>query len=574
MHELWVGESSRRFRSRVPLHNKIIMRIFGLAILPFVLLAQSPAPSCHTGHARDYKMKPMPAPRKLTGIGDSHLQITTKSPEAQAWFDQGLNLTHCFWEFEAYRAFKEAARLDPDAAMAWWGIVQSVHDYHEMDDEKNAALAKAKALMPSVTEHERFYIRAQQKAQDEKDEDGYQREMEALIDQFPTDLDAKLFLAINSQYGYDRDGRPAKYGLYSQMLLRDVLRADPNSAAAHHYMIHVIESSLHAEDVVPDAEALSRLAPGSGHMIHMPGHIYYRIGQYDRARDSFLASKKFEEEYMRREKLTSVDDWNYPHNLSYLIASDAESGRFKEATEMAKLLDSLPANPMIGKGVPMHVMTVGGAAVRLRLRVGDYQAAIDHPIELGFDEADAGQSAAAFREAMIHYARGMQSLRTAEPESDAMDAIAWRLNKEKGDDKVDNPKGALTILEIYSLDLRGHLRAQQGRYDEAIDLLKRAVDKEEILGYAEPPRYARPELEALGYVYIAAKKFDEARDAFQRELKQRPHSGFALYGIAKTYEAQVNRTEASRAYRDFLDAWKSADVDLAMVREARAAIRQ
>src|ERR1700722_13234361 len=338
------------------------MRIFILAILPVILAAQSPAPSCHTGHAsRDYKMKPMPAPRKLTGIGDSHLQITTKSPEAQAWFDQGLNLTHCFWEFEAYRAFKEAARLDPDAAMAGWGIVQSVSQYPAMDDEKKAALAKAKALMPSVTEHERFYIRAQQK----EENDGYLREMEALIDQFPADLDAKLFLAISSPYSYDRDGRPAKYGLYSQMLLHDVLRADPNSAAAHHYMIHVVESSFHAQDVVPDAEALTGLAPGSGHMIHMPGHIYYRIGQYDRARDSFLASKKFEEEYKRQEQLTTVDAWNYPHNLSYLIASDVESGRVKEATEMATLLDSLPANPFIGKGLPMHVMTVGGAAVRL-----------------------------------------------------------------------------------------------------------------------------------------------------------------------------------------------------------------
>jgi len=168
----------------------------------------------------------------------------------------------------------------------------------------------------------------------------------------------------------------------------------------------------------------------------------------------------------------------------------------------------------------------------------------------------------------------MQSLGAAEKDSDAMDAIAWRLNKEKGDDKVDNPKGALTILEIYSLDLRGNMRAQQGRYDEAIDLLKRAVDKEEILGYAEPPRYARPELEALGYVYLKAKKFDEAREAFKRELKQRPNSGFALFGIAKTYEAQGNRAEAGRAYREFLEAWKSADDDLAMVGEARSALRQ
>ena len=564
--------------------NWSVKRFFSITIMPLLALAQSAStgPSCHTNHAsRDYKMTPMPAPRKLTGIGTSHLTITTKSAEAQAWFDQGLNLTHCFWEFEAYRAFKEAARLDPDAAMAWWGVAQSISDYKAMEDERKAAVEREKALLSKVSDHEQFYIRAQQRSDDKDDKDGYQREMEALVDKYPDDIDAKLFLAINTNYGYEHDGRPGKYALYPQMLLRDVLRAHPDSAAAHHYMIHVVESSLHAEDAVPNADALTRLAPGSGHMIHMPGHIYYRVGQYDRARDSFLASKKFEEEYMRREKLSTVDDWNYPHNLSYLIASDAESGRVKEAFEMAALLDGLPANPFIGKGIAAHAMTVGGAAVRLKIRLGDYQAAVDRPINLGFEEADAGESATAFRDGMLAYARGMAALAKnnqaeAERESDALAAIEWRLHSEKTDaektrkDDEDNPKRALMILEIYSLDLRGNLRAAGKHFDEAIDLLKRAADKEEIAGYAEPPQYARPELEALGYVYIRAGKFDEARDAFQRELKFRPSSGHELYGIAQAYEVEGKRVEAARAYGEFLKAWKNADPDLAMVRHAQS----
>src|SRR5579872_5584908 len=175
------------------------MRLLVPVILPALLLAQL-GPSCHKDHiARDYKMTPMPAPRKLAGIGTSHLTITTSSPQAQAWFDQGLNLLHCFWDFEAYRAFKEAARLDPDAAMAWWGMVQSLSGYKAMAEESDAAEAKAKALLPNISEHEQFYIRAKQKREKEDD---YQREMEALMDKYPDDIDAKLFFALSRPYGF------------------------------------------------------------------------------------------------------------------------------------------------------------------------------------------------------------------------------------------------------------------------------------------------------------------------------------------------------------------------------------
>ena len=273
---------------------------------------------------------------------------------------------------------------------------------------------------------------------------------------------------------------------------------------------------------------------------------------------------------MHREKLTNVDDWNYAHNLSYLIASDSESGRYREALELANLLDNLPVNPFLGKGTPTHVITVGGTAVRLRIRFGDYQAAIDHPIKLGFDETSAGISATAFRDGMLAYAQGMQAVskknfEAAERYSDALDATSWRLTAEKPDDA----KRVLLILETSSLDLRGNLRAAQGRFDEAVELLKKAVEKEAVVGYNEPPQYARPELEALGYVYIRAGKYEEAREAFNRELKLRPNSGHELYGIAQSYEAEGKREDAAKAYAEFLEAWKSADADLASVQHAR-----
>jgi tetratricopeptide (TPR) repeat protein len=553
--------------------------VFVLALVTSIADAQS-GPSCHKGHARDYKMSEVPPPHKIEGIGNSHLTITAKSPEAQAWFDQGFNLLHCFWDFEAHRAFKEAARLDPDAAMAWWGIAQSLDGYKAMEDERNAALEKAQALLPKISDHEQFYIRAQQKKEDEDTgKEDFLREMENLIDKYPDDIDAKLFLAIGSTFGYDHDGKPEKYALYPQMLLRDVVRAHPDSAAAHHYLIHALESSFHAQDALGDADSLSKLAPGSGHMVHMPGHIYYRLGLYDRARQSFMASKKVDEDYMKRENISTLDNWNYAHNLSYLIASDAEAGRYHEALELANLLEKLPAQPFLAKGTPLHVLTVGGTSVRLKIRFGNYQDAIDHPIPLGLDESDAGASAKAYRDGILAYAKGMQALLkkdhdAAQRYSDALDAISWRLHAEKPEDaEEDHPDQVLRILETSSLDLRGQLRAAQGNFDEGIELLKKAVDKEKAVGYNEPPQYGRPELEALGYSYIHAHKYEEARDAFRRELKIRPNSGHDLYGIAQSYEAAGQREEAARAYREFLEAWRDADPELPMVKHARTATR-
>ena len=512
----------------------------------------------------------------MTGVGDSHFTIATKSQAAQAYFDQGLSLLHCFWDFEAYRAFKEAARLDPDAAMAYWGIVESISDYKAMSDEKKAALEKAKALMPKVSDHEQYYLRAQQAAQEEDGHDEWRREMEALIDNYPDDIDAKLFVAIKSSYGYTTEGKPEKDTVYARVLLRDVLRDHPASAAAHHYMIHVLEGGPHARDARADADALAKLTPNSGHMVHMPGHIYYKLGDYDRARQSFLDSMTVDEAYMQREKVRSVDDWNYAHNLSYLIASDAESGRYREALAMASKLEQLPAHPFLAKGKPIHVMTVGGTAMRLNARYGNWQAAIDKPIDLGMDEATAGAPAAAYRDGMLAYAKGMLALSRkdfdlAARQSDALDAISWRLHAERDEDEENNrSKGVLRMLEMVSLDLRGNLRSVEGKSVEAIELLKKAIEKEEEIGYQEPPQYGRPESESLGYAYIRSGDYDKARAAFEDELKLRPKSGHALYGIAQSYEAAGEKQAAARAYREFLSAWQGADPDLPMVQHAKS----
>jgi tetratricopeptide (TPR) repeat protein len=152
-----------------------------------------------------------------------------------------------------------------------------------------------------------------------------------------------------------------------------------------------------------------------------------------------------------------------------------------------------------------------------------------------------------------------------------LDAVSWRLHADDhGDNAGGIPDQVFDLLEMLSLDLRGNLKSAQGRHDEAIDLLKKAVDKENDVGYGEPPRYSRPELESLGYAYIRAGKWELARKAFADEMITRPKSGHALYGIAQSYELAGDKKGAARAYAEFLDAWKDADPDLPMVEHAKS----
>ena len=510
-------------------------------------------------------MTAMPAPAHMDGIGNSHLQITTKSAEAQAYFDQGLNLLHCFWDYEAWRAFKEAARLDPDSAMAYWGIVESTKDYDAMEDDRVEALEKAEALLPNITEHERFYIRAARKQEDagdsDKDKKPYVKEMEALIADYPGDIDARLFLSLSIM---------GDQKLYSQQILRNLLHEHPDSAAVNHYWIHAAEGTTRPEDALHSADVLGSLASSSGHMVHMPGHIYYRTGDYERARECFRASKATDEGYMKAQKVSTADDWNYPHNLSYLIAAEAEAGRYQEALATAATLQKIPANPFRARNSPNYVLTVGGSLVRLHLRFGRWQAAVDHPIDIGMSPDDAGSAAVAYRDGMLAYAKGMvalerDALSDAAAQSDALDSIQWRLHAEGKDDdeeKGNDPNPVLGVLEVASLDLRGNLRAREGKLDEAVRLLKKAVEKEKDTGYREPPQCSRPELESLGHVYLRARDWDHARETFEQELKQRPKSGFALRGVAMAYEGAGKTAEAERAREEFKRAWAHADADL------------
>ena len=548
------------------------------------------APMMSHDHMASPVPSDLPPPPLMQGIGNADMKITTNSEVAQAYFNQGLRLLHDFWDFEAYRAFKEAARQDPSAAMAYWGEFEALKMRGPVEDDTRAAFEKAKSLMDKASDHERYYIRA---AEHELDDDkpgedaAYQQEMEALINRYPDDQDAEAFLALHVMHGFDADGNPRPGELYSQAILTNLLAAHPESAAANHYWIHAVEDSSTPERALHSADILASLAPNSGHMVHMPGHIYWRIGDYEKARESFLASMKVDENYMTAEGIKADEDWNYAHNLAYLIAACAESGRYREGIELAKKFRDMPS--------PVHmtsasfVVWAGDSVARMHIRFGDWQSVPQDPISFGTNPASASLAAKAYADGLNSYAKGMAALDrgdapAASQQADILDASLWRLEatkakKKDGDMNMsgggtepveDNPTQVLNLLGTMSLDLRGNLKVAEGDEAGGLKLLLQAAQKEKDLGYSEPPRYFRPEEESLGYAYLKIKRWDKARDAFNEALRERPKSGHTLYGIAQSYALSGDAARATAAYRDFLAAWPHADSDLPQVKQANA----
>jgi tetratricopeptide (TPR) repeat protein len=513
----------------------------------------------------------------MDGIGQAHLQVSC-SPEAQRYFDQGLNLIHCFWDFEALRAFREAVRLDPSCAMGWWGIHRSLfYNRREQGSEREAALAKAVELSEKASEHERRYIRAASElmVKDRPPAEAraaFIREMEALIDLHPEDLQAKLLLADFLRQGYEpADGRPRDGQLYSQALLRSLLAEHPDNAAAHHYWIHAVENSSRPGEGLASAAVLTKLAPRCGHIVHMPGHIFYRIGDYEKARASFLESREVDLAYQREQGIAPVNNWNYVHNLDYLVGSCAEDGRYQEGLRWADELASLSVDPARSNSLGLGFILYGGqtARARLQMRYGfwdDAARSLETVVAMAVPSEES--LARDYHGGMLAYAQGMAAFTRG-------DAAALKAKITDLDNRMQKLSGATPkvgsdsyfstaakILTVNLLELRGALASLEGRHDEAVATLRDAVDRERDLGYWEPPHYTRPVVETLAGIAEKAGRWKEAREAWQHSLQLRPGNGHALHGLARTWAAEGNRDEAAKAYEAFRQAWKDADREL------------
>ena len=542
----------------------------------------------------------LPVPLKMTGIGNSHLTITA-TPEAQIWFDQGLNLLHDFWDYESARAFEQGIRVDPNCAMCYWGLYQALMFRNGTGTGySDKALAGAVKLKNKVGKQEQGYIEAAVAANEASKavEPGAKTDSEKeiaiwrqMVKEYPGDLQAKIFLSGSVRDGYDEAGEPKKGTKESIAILQEVLKAAPNDSAANHYWIHAVEMSLHPEQALGSATVLASLAPASGHMVHMPGHIFYRVGDYTQAEHWFAESTAVDEKYMRDQKVSVDDDWNYIHNLMYGVANLMEEGKMKEAT-------TLSGNLSGGRGELRETLYLGSPRdgisridpqLPVTLRTGDWDGVVK--MVEGAKPGDRLENLKFLAGQLNEFARGMRAaeagdLAAAQAHSTKLDAELWHMSQKVKDapkKKKEEPTVPLKVavmldaqagpllssLSIMSLELRGAILAAQKKLPEAKALFEQAAQEEKGLGYHEPPNYIRPVGETEGAALMRAGDFAGAHKAYAEALVERPKSGFPLFGMARSSEAAGDATKARAEYAEFAEAWKRGDPEMPEMAHAR-----
>lgn len=512
----------------------------------------------------------LPKPQRMSGIGNAHIKITA-SLEAQIWFDQGLNLLHDFWDYEAARAFEQSIRVDPKCAMCYWGLYKAESFYHSTAKAyAHQALDTAEKLEGHASKRERLYIEAT--AANKSGSQAVEL-WRTLVRKYPDESQAKIFLAQL----VDHEECLA--------ILRSILKDKPDDSAANHYYIHALEATDHPEQALHSAQILASLAPASGHMVHMPGHIYFRLGDYAEAEQAFMASMHVDERYMREQHVDVDDDWNYVHNLMYAVADFMEEGKLEEATQISAKLSGAR-----GKlESTLYIYSTRDSITRVEpslpvaLRTGDWSQAIAY---LKASHVPAGRPNLGFLAVQLtRFAEGMEAiehhdLAKAEQRSLEFDAELWRRSQETKSAGVSGKKlevlpdallrPLVSSLSVMSLELRAALEVAQGKTSEGKKLFATAEEQEKQLGYHEPPNYIRPVAETEGAAMSGVGDWTDAKAAYERALRERPRSGFALYGIALASEGAGQADVAAKQYRDLLDAWKDADPNLAQVAHARA----
>ena len=512
------------------------------------------------------------APR-LQNLGSYIFPVTTTSQDAQLFINQGLMLAYGFNHAEAARSFGEAARLDPACAMAYWGMALVGGPNINMDMSADAEpqayklVQKAMSLKKGVSEREQGYIEALSRrySGDTNAERGalnraYADAMRALHNRYPDDLDAAALYAealmdLRPWDYWMRDGAPYPETLVIMRVLESVLAREPNHPGAIHFYIHTVEVGR-PELAEAAAERLLTLAPGAGHLVHMPSHIFRRIGRYaDASRTNEMAIAA-DEDYITQCRAQGVYPLAYyPHNVHFLWDSTSMEGRSREAIEAArKVASRIPEEAW--RSMPLLQQFLA-APLFAYTRFGKWEEILKEP---------APAADGHFLQGVWHYARGLAYTATgrlddAVRELGRLQQIA-AMDSLKGLQVTFSRNGARAILEIAVEVLAGELAAAQGDIEKAIVRLHRGVLLEDNLIYMEPPDWHVPVRQSLGAVLLAAGRAAEAEAVYWQDLNHNRENGWALFGLMQSLRAQGKEEQAAVIERRFNAAWGRADVKL------------
>jgi tetratricopeptide (TPR) repeat protein len=551
------------------------MRTVCRALTALILLVAAPLSAQHQHGA------PATAPSAdgvplFDDLGTHHHAITTRVPEAQRYFDQGLRLVYAFNHDEAIRAFREAARLDPTCAMAWWGVaLASGPNYNlPLDPEREAAaldaVARGMALADHASARERQYLDAvairygnapggDRKALDR----AYAEAMKKVMQDDPGDADAAVIYAealmvLRPWDLWTLDGHPNPGTEEIVEVLEGVLAKAPDHPGANHYYIHAVEASRTPERALDSARRVGGLMPGAGHIVHMPSHIYMRTGRWEDAAAANERAIVVDQRYIESQKPGGVYPMMYyPHNIHFLWSAASMQGRSGDALAAARTLGGA-ITPEMMRAMPMLEFFWPTTAYGL-VRFGRWDEVLAEP---------APGDEFAYATGMWHYARGMAfagkgRYEDAARERALVDAAAQATPIDR---LVADNQPARRQLELASAVLAGESAARRGDGETAVRELERAVVLEDALPYMEPPAWYYPVRQSLGAALLAAGRADEAEAVYREDLRRNPENGWSLYGLAESLRADGDARAAAAVDRRFRAAWTRADVKLAASR--------
>jgi tetratricopeptide (TPR) repeat protein len=526
-----------------------------------------------TGCSKDEQVKKK-APL-FNNLGNLQFEITTTTDLARKYFNQGVALAYGFNHAEAYRSFKEVSRLDTNCAMAYWGmaIVLGPNINAPMDgaDVPTAyeAIQKAITLLDNETQREKDYVLALSKRYvPEPPEDrtqidsAYADAMRELSRRYPDDLNAATMFAeaVMDLHPWDywlKDGTPQPWTGEILSTLERVLEKDPEHMGANHLYIHSVEASKNPGKGIPSAERLAYVAPGAGHLVHMPAHIYIRTGNYHQGSLANKMAIKSDEEYLSQCFQQGLYPLAYyPHNYHFLWATATLEGDSKTAIDAAVGTSEKPPDSLLnvcGYQTLQHYSVIHLYAY---VTFGKWDEILNESEPLKEQLYPRG---------IWHYARGMaftakNQLTDAENELAGLDKL--RDNKQVNELIIWGINSSGILLKIAYEVLSGEIAAKKKNYKLAISHLKKGIELESNLRYDEPPTWFYPVRQNLGAVLIEAGEFTEAEKIYLEDLEEIPENGWALYGLYQALSFQNKFKEAEEVKKRFNEAWKHADIVL------------
>jgi tetratricopeptide (TPR) repeat protein len=547
--------------------------------LTLVTLFAASAPASLTAAPQhDHAASGASAVCTANGFGKVHHPVKTSNPQAQRLFEQAMALDYGFNHGQAEQCFREAARLDPNMPMAYWGIALVLGtNYNLPVDDAREKLAyenvqKALALSANGPRNERDYIEALAKRYTNSPNPDYDRleaayhdAMREVYQSYPSDLDAATLFAesgmnLHPWQLYDREGQPAPGTDEIVAVLESVLKRDPNHVGANHFYIHAVEASTHPEAALASAHRLAALAPASGHLVHMPAHIYIRTGDHESGEKTNVAAVRVDDAYFAVAHPQGIYPlMYYTHNIHFIAAENAFMGNYAASLKAAKRAQEQAAPHVKEPGMlagmidfyyslPLQVMA--------RFHRWNEILAVPQP--------DAYQlvTTVAWRYARALAAANTSNLDQARNELAALNAAAPAMAKITTN--TTGPHNSEVIPQMMSEIVEARLASAQHQTDNAIEHLRKAVTLEDTLDYAEPPDSLAPTRESLGAALLQAGKAAQAEAIFREDLKRNSRNPRSLFGLAEALKAEGKTAEAATVRQQFQRAWNKADTKLTL----------